>query len=280
MILLARQLEKYQLIERSIIKKYRSELWNPFIAAIKKYQLLEEGDRVAVCISGGKDSMLMAKLFQELSRHSDFPFEARYLVLDPGYRPETRKLIEENAELMRIPIEITECGIFRVAEDMAGDKPCYMCARMRRGALYSTASGMGCNKIALGHHLNDVIETVLMGMFYSSELQTMLPKVKSENFEGMELIRPLYRIKERDIIRWARYNGLSFIKCACSVTEKMEDGSSKRQEVKQLIEVLRKTNPGIEDSIFHSLHTVNTDLFPGFRAGGEEHSFLERYQGN
>ena len=214
-----RNLSPTQLIERSIQKKYRKELWTPFILAVKRYALIQAGDRVAVCVSGGKDSMLLAKLMQLLQRFSDVPFEVKFLAMDPGYAPANRRRIEENARLLGIPLEIFETDVFDVAN--AADKnPCYLCARMRRGHLYSNAMALGCNKIALGHHFNDVIETTVMAMLYGAQLQGMMPKLHSTNFEGMELIRPLYCVREDDIIAWARYNGLEFIRCACRMTEK------------------------------------------------------------
>ncbi len=273
--------EKYQLIERSIQKKYHEELWTPFIHAVKQYQLIAEGDRIAVCISGGKDSMLMAKLMQMLHSHSDFPFELVYLVMDPGYNELNRKKIESNAALLRIPVTIFESRIFDVANN-TDRSPCYLCARMRRGTLYAKAKELGCNKIALGHHLNDVIETTVMAMFYGSQLQGMLPKLHSSNFEGMELIRPLYCIREEDILTWRTYNDLEFIQCACRFTENCSicdngGGGSKRQEIKTLLKRLKRDNPSIESSIFHSIHAVNIETFPGYKAGGEVHSYLEDY---
>lgn len=278
---MSRELKPYQLIERSIVKKYRSELWAPFIEAVKRYKLISEGDRIAVCISGGKDSMLMAKLMQMLQRFSEVPFELIYLVMDPGYNPANRRKIEDNAALLNIPIEVFESNIFAVA-DRVEESPCYLCARMRRGYLYNNAKIRGCNKIALGHHMNDVIETTLLGMLYSSQLQGMMPKLKSRNFEGMELIRPLYCIREEDIIAWKRYNGLEFLQCACRFTERIHEsgdgvGDSKRQEVKALIKSLKKDNPNVEKSIFNSIHAVCTETFPGLKYGGGEHSFLDDY---
>ena len=273
--------EKYQLIERSIQKKYHEELWTPFIHAVKQYQLIAEGDRIAVCISGGKDSMLMAKLMQMLHRHSDFPFELVYLVMDPGYNELNRKKIESNAALLHIPVTIFESRIFDVANN-TDRSPCYLCARMRRGTLYAKAKELGCNKIALGHHRNDVIETTVMSMFYGSQLRGMLPKLHSSNFEGMELIRPLYCIREEDILAWRTYNDLEFIQCACRFTENCSicdngGGGSKRQEIKTLLKRLKRDNPSIESSIFHSIHAVNIETFPGYKAGGEVHSYLEDY---
>lgn len=275
---MARTLEPYQLIERSIIKKYRRELWNPFTYAIKKYELIQPGDQIAVCISGGKDSMLLAKLMQELHRHSDVPVELVFLVMDPGYSEANRRKIEANAALLHVPITVFETNIFAVANS-AGESPCYLCARMRRGHLYSKARELGCNKIALGHHFNDVIETTVLGLFYGSQLQAMMPKLHSTNFEGMELIRPLYCVHEEDIIAWARHNGLEFLQCACRFTENAGNapGASKRQEVKTLLRRLKRDSPNIEKSIFSAIHAVTLDTFPGWKTGGEAHSFLERY---
>ena len=278
---MARTLDDCQLIERSIHKKYRKELWTPFVAAVKRYALINAGDRVCVCISGGKDSMLLAKLVQLLQRCSDVPFQARYLVMDPGYSPANRRRIEENAARLRLPVEVSETDIFGVA-NAAEKNPCYLCARMRRGHLYSLARDMGCNKIALGHHFNDVIETTVMAMFYGAQLQGMMPKLHSANFPGMELIRPLYCIHEEDIIAWRNYNRLEFLQCACRFTESVSGsgagvGISKRQEVKQLLRALRRDNPDIEKSIFNAIHAVSLDTFPGWKTKGEEHSFLEGY---
>ena len=275
-----RELEKYELVERSIVKKYRKELWNPFVAAVKRYDLISAGDRIAVCISGGKDSMLLAKLMELLQKYSEVPFELVYLVMDPGYNPENRRKIEENAALLHIPITVFETDIFDVT-GRTDRNPCYLCARMRRGHLYSNARRLGCNKIALGHHLNDVIETTVMGMFYSAQMSAMLPKLHSRNFPGMELIRPLYCVREEDILAWKRYHGLEFLQCACRLTEKSEadgeENASKRKETKELIARLRRTNPNIEKSIFAAIHAVNLDTFPGTLQGGEAHSFLEDY---
>ena len=277
---MGRELSSAQLIERSIQKKYRKELWTPFILAIKRYQLIEEGDKIAVCISGGKDSMLMAKLMQILQKFSDFPFELEFLVMDPGYAPANRRKIEENAEKLQIPIHIFETDIFQVANGTEKN-PCYLCARMRRGHLYSRARALGCNKIALGHHFNDVIETTVMSMFYGAQLQGMMPKLHSTNFEGMELIRPLYCIHEDDIIAWARYNHLEFIQCACRFTEQAASADhehlSKRKTVKEMLRKMRSEDPDIEQRVFSSIHAVNIDTFPGWKAGGQEHSFLETY---
>ncbi|MCH5208344.1 MAG: tRNA 2-thiocytidine biosynthesis protein TtcA [Oscillospiraceae bacterium] len=273
-------MEPYQKVERSIITKYRHGIWNPFIEAVKRYELIQEGDKIAVCISGGKDSMLMAKLIQILLRISETPFEAVFLVMDPGYNELNRKKIESNAELLHIPITIFETNIFEVANN-TDRNPCFLCAKMRRGHLYKKAKELGCNKIALGHHFNDVIETTLMAMFYSSQLQAMIPKLHSQNFEGMELIRPLYCVHEDDILAWRRYNDLDFIQCACRFTENNaaheDGGDSKRQEIKLLIQRLRKDNPILEKSLFNSIHSVCLNTFPGYKIGHERHSFLENY---
>ena len=276
-----REMETWQKVEQSISKKFRRTIWGPFITAIKRYELIEAGDRIAVCISGGKDSMLLAKLLQMLQRHSDVPFELVYLVMDPGYNPRNRERIEENARLLNVPITVRESSIFDVA-NVTEKNPCYLCARMRRGHLYSYAKELGCSKIALGHHFSDVIETTVMGMFYGGQLQAMIPKLHSKNFEGMTLIRPLYCVHEDDILAWKRYNGLEFIQCACRFTESRdasEDGigESKRQEIKQLIRDLKQKNPNIEKSIFRSLHNLSLDTFPGYKTDGVEHSFLERF---
>ncbi len=278
---MARELTFNQTAERSIIKKYRKDIWNPFIAAVKRYELIDAGDKIAVCISGGKDSMLMAKLIQQLARTSEVPFEAVYLVMDPGYNPENRKKIEDNAKLLEVPVTIFETDIFDVA-DSVDSSPCYLCARMRRGHLYAKAKELGCNKIALGHHLNDVIETTLMGMMYGSQIQGMLPRLKSTNFEGMELIRPMFCIREESIISWARYNSLEFIACACKFTENAAKAQfeelSKRKETKELIKNLSKTNPDIEHNLFMSLHNVSLDTLIEYKQNGERHSFLERFE--
>lgn len=279
---MSRELEAWQKVEQSIQKKFRKTIWAPFITAVNQYELIQAGDRIAVCISGGKDSMLLAKLMQMLQRHSEVPFELVYLVMDPGYNEKNRRKIEENAALLRVPVTIFETDIFDVANSVC-KSPCYLCARMRRGYLYSRAQALGCNKIALGHHFSDVIETTVMGMFYGGQLQGMMPRLRSTNFEGMELIRPLYCVHEDDIRAWVRYNGLEFIQCACRFTEGIGAsgdgvGDSKRQEIKQLIRDLKQTNPNIEKSIFRSLHNLSLDTFPAFKTGGVEHSFLERFQ--
>ena len=279
---MARELTFAEEAERSITKKYRKELWRPFVNAIKTYELIRPQDKIAVCISGGKDSMLLAVLFKMLHRITEIPFELKFLVMDPGYNMANRKKIEDNAAKLEIPVTIFETEIFDIANTVPTGSPCYLCARMRRGNLYAKAKELGCNKIALGHHLNDVIETTVMAMFYSSQLQGMMPKLHSTNFEGMELIRPLYCVREEDIIAWKNYNGLDFLQCACRFTENIGlsgdgIGDSKRQEIKALIRELKKNNPLIETSIFNSLHAVNIDTFPGYKEGGERHSFLEEY---
>ena len=275
-----RELSRSALIERSIIKTYHKQLWTPFINALKQYALISPGDKIAVCISGGKDSMLLAKLMQQLHRHSDVPFELEYLVMDPGYAPANRAKIEENAEILGVPVTIFASDIFAVANG-AEKNPCYLCARMRRGALYAKAQELGCNKIALGHHRDDVIETTVMAMLYGAQLQGMMPKLHSTNFPGMELIRPLYCVREEDIIAWAKHNELSFLQCACRFTERTatagHETESKRKEVKNLIRTLRETNPDLESNIFHAIHAVNLDMFPGWKTKGEKHSFLETY---
>lgn len=271
-------MEPWELAERSITKTYRKQIWAPFIAGVKTYALIQENDRIAVCISGGKDSMLLAKLLQLLQRYSEFPFHLKFLAMDPGYSPANRQKLEENARLLHVPLRLFETDIFSVA-NKAEKNPCYLCARMRRGHLYRQAQEAGCNKIALGHHFNDVIETTVMGMFYGAQLQGMLPKLHSENFPGMELIRPMYRVHEEAILRWRNYNRLDFLQCACRFTEASQAcGGSKRQEVKELLAELKKGNPDVEKNIFTSLHSVCLDTFPGYKAEGEEHSFLERYE--
>ena len=268
-------------VEQSLQKKFRKKIWAAFTQAVKQYELVKENDRIAVCISGGKDSMLMAKLFQELHRHSDFPFEVKFIVMDPGYSTANRNVIEENARKLKIPIEIFESDIFDSVYNIE-KSPCYLCARMRRGHLYNYAKSLGCNKIALGHHYDDVIETILMGMLYGAQIQTMMPKLRSTNFEGMELIRPLYLVREDDIKAWRDYNGLHFIQCACKFTDTCttcnnEENRSKRVEIKQLIAKLKQTNPAVEKHIFKSVENVNIDTVIAWKKGGEKHHFLDSY---
>ena len=267
--------------ERSLIKKYRKQLWTPFIKALKEYHLIEDGDRIAVCISGGKDSMLMAKLFQELLRHGKRNFEAVFLVMNPGYNELNYSAVVENAKLLGIPIEVFRTEIFDIVAEQS-DSPCYLCARMRRGSLYSKAKDLGCNKIALGHHYDDVIETILMGMLYGAQIQTMMPKLHSTNFDGMELIRPMYLIREKDIIRWRDYNDLHFIQCACRLTESCAscggtEQGSKRGAVKDLIRTLTAQNPQIEKNIFRSVENVNLDTVIAYKQGRTRHHFLDSY---
>lgn len=273
-------MEKYQEIERSIIKKYRKTIWTKFVKAINEYELIKEGDRIAVCISGGKDSMLLAKCMQELYKHGKRNFELKFVVMDPGYNPYNRQVIIDNAELLNIPIEIFDTEIFDAVAGVA-DSPCYLCARMRRGYLYKYAQSIGCNKIALGHHFDDAIETILMSMLYGGEIKTMMPKLHSTNHEGMELIRPLYLVKEADIIAWKNYHDLQFIQCACRLTENCSlgdvGGGSKRQEMKVLVKKFRQTNPHIDMNIFKSVHNVNLQTIIGYRDGEKVYSFLEDY---
>lgn len=275
------KMQKYQEIERNLITKNRKTIWARFIKAVKDYELIKENDKIAVCISGGKDSMLMAKCIQELQKHGDVSFEAVYLVMDPGYKKENRELIIKNAEILNIPIVILNSDIFGCVEKI-DQSPCYLCARMRRGFLYSNAQKLGCNKIALGHHFDDVIETVLMSMFYASEIKTMPPKLKSDNFENMELIRPLYHVREKDIIAWKKSNELEFLQCACKLTEGLKNDviKSKRQETKELIKRLKEINPDIDKNIFRSIHNVNLDTIVGYRKGQKYYDFNEIYKEN
>ena len=272
--------DKAKDVERSIRKKFHRAIWSKFTAALKEYELLQENDKVAVCISGGKDSMLMAKLFQELKRHNKYPFDVVYLVMDPGYSSENREIIEKNARLLDIPITVFETNIFESVLHIE-KSPCYICARMRRGYLYSKAKELGCNKIALGHHFDDVIETTLMGMLYSGQMQAMMPKLHSTNFEGMELIRPLYLVHEKDIKHWRDYNDLHFLQCACKFTDTCTscnpDNASKRQETKRIIAELEKTNPQIKNNIYKSIQSVNLDTLIGYKQNGIKHSFLEQF---
>ncbi len=271
-------MERYEEIERSIIKKYRKTIWSKFISAIKEYKLIEDNDKIAVCISGGKDSMLMAKCMQHLQKYSDIKFETEYIVMDPGYNEANRQQIIENAKILNIPVKIFNTPIFEIV-DKVDETPCYLCARMRRGYLYRNAKELGCNKIALGHHFDDVIETVLMSMLYAAEIKTMMPKLKSTNHEGMELIRPMYKIREEDILSWKKYNNLQFIQCACRVTERIhsEGTGSKRQEMKLLIKKLTQINPNIDQNIFRSIHNINLDTLIGYRKDDKYHNFLDDY---
>lgn len=272
--------ERRKDIERSLIKKFRKPIWSKFTKAIQEYQLIQETDKIAVCISGGKDSMLMAKLFQELQRHGKIPFELVFLVMNPGYNQDNWNIIQDNAKLLGIPLTVFESDIFNIVAGV--DKnPCYLCARMRRGYLYSHAKSLGCNKIALGHHFDDVIETILMGMLYSGKIETMMPKLHSSNFEGMELIRPLYMIKEEDIKAWRDYNRLHFIQCACRFTENCAScgggRGSKRDEMKELIAMFRETSDVIENNIFKSVHNINLRTVIGYHKNEESYNFLDDY---
>ena len=260
-------------IERSIITKYRKDIYAKFTKAVREYELINENDKVAVCISGGKDSFLLAKLLQELQKHGKVKFDIEFITMNPGYRKENMDLIIENSKKLNIPLKVFESDIFSVVEKTGST--CYLCARMRRGYLYSKAKELGCNKIALGHHFDDVIETTLLNMFYGAEIKTMLPKLHSSNFEGMELIRPMYLIKEKDIISWAKNNNLSFLRCACKIEEKGLD--SKRLEMKKLIDEFRKQNKNIDKNIFTSMENINMDVILGYRKNNEKHSFLEEY---
>ena len=277
-------MEEYRVIEQSIIKQFRRSIWRPFTRALNDYELIREGDRIAVCISGGKDSMLLAKCMQEIKRHGKMNFELEFLVMDPGYHPENRKLIEENAEKLNIPIHIFDSDIFNIVVDVE-QSPCYLCARMRRGYLYAHAKELGCNKIALGHHFDDAIETILMSVLYGGQFNTMMPKLWSTNFPGMELIRPLYLVKEEAILAWKDFNGLRFLQCACRFTEQIarekneEEGvhSSKRQEVKELIRELKKINPYVDTNIFRSAENVNLDACIGYVQKGKRRRFTDEY---
>ena len=272
-------MEEYKEIERSIIKKYRKEIWSLFVRAVSDYNLIKENDNVMVCISGGKDSFLLAKCIQELERHGKFKFNAKYVVMNPGYSEENVKLIKKNAQLLNVPIEIFNSDIFNVSLKLNEQSPCYLCAKMRRGFLYSKAKELGCNKIALGHHFDDVIETTLLSMFYGSEVKTMMPKLHSDNFKGLELIRPLFLVKEHSIIMWKNFNNLNFLNCACKFTEKnhIVNKNSKRIEMKQLISNLRKVNPEVDHNIFKALDNVNMNCILGFTKNGEKFSFLDDY---
>ena len=277
----AREEDFSKQVEESIRKKFRKKVWCKFTKAINEYELVKEGDCIAVCISGGKDSMLMAKLFQELKHHNKFDFKVKFIVMDPGYSPANRKVIEENAKRLNIPITIFESDIFDSVYHVE-KSPCYLCARMRRGHLYNYAKEMGCNKIALGHHYDDVIETILMGMLYGAQIQTMMPKLHSTNFEGMELIRPLYLIREDDIKAWRDYNDLHFIQCACKFTDTCttcnnEENRSKRVEIKELIKELKKVNPFVEGNIFKSVENVHLETIVAYKQNGEKHHFLDTY---
>ena len=276
-------MEKCLEIERSIITKYRKDIWSKFVKAVSNYKLIEENDKIMVCISGGKDSFLLAKCVQELQKHGNVKFEACYVVMDPGYKDINRNLIESNAKLLNVPIEIFNSDIFEVVDTTNFKSPCYLCARMRRGYLYNKAKELGCNKIALGHHFNDVIETTLLSMFYGAETKTMMPKLHSDNFENVELIRPLFYVKEDSIISWKNYNDLTFINCACRFTElcsTQREDASKRLEVKKLIKEMKKVNPTVDKNIFTALENVNMNCIIGWHKDGQQYSFLDEYDKN
>lgn len=274
-------MEEYKEIEKSIIKKYRKKIWGRFVRAVTDYQMIEENDHIAVCISGGKDSFLLAKCMQELKRHGKINFDLKFIVMDPGYNKNNRALIIKNAEKMNIPITIFESNIFDSVSALTEGNPCYLCARMRRGFLYSKAKELGCNKIALGHHFDDVIETILLSMFYGGEIKTMMPKLHSTNFENMELIRPLYYVKEHDIIAFQKTNNLEFLNCACRFTEHTETidpSMSKRLEMKTLIHEMRQKSDYVDINIFKSIENVNLDAVIAYRQNGTKHSFLDDYK--
>ena len=272
-------MEKYEEVERSIIKKFRKEIWCKFTKAIRDYKLINENDKVMVCISGGKDSFLLAKCIQELKKHGKIHFDAKFVSMNPGYKDENKELILSNAKLLNIPIEMFETDIFAVTDKISHDNPCYLCARMRRGHLYNKAKELGCNKIVLGHHFDDIIETTLLSLFYGAEIKTMMPKLHSDNFLGLELIRPMCYIKEKDIIAWKDYHELKFLNCACSFTEKCEidENVSKRKEIKKLINDLRKTNHDVDRNIFKAMDNVNLECVLGTKKDGTYTSFLDHY---
>lgn len=272
-------MERYREIEKSIIKKFRKEIWSKFVKAVKEYELIQENDKIMVCISGGKDSFLLAKCMEEILRHGKFKFDLKFVVMDPGYTDKNLEYIKENSKILNLDIEIFKSDIFDVTDKISKENPCYLCARMRRGCLYNKARELGCNKIALGHHFNDVIETTLLSMFYGAEVKTMMPKLHSDNFEGLELIRPLYLVREKDIISWTKYNDLKFLNCACHFTESSSKNEtlSKRLEIKRLIENMLKTNKNVDYNIFKSLDNVNLDCVLSYKKNKEVHSFLDEY---
>ena len=273
---MSRDMNDARRMEQALLTDMREQIWRPFMRAVRSYALLAPGDRVAVCVSGGKDSMLLAKLMQMLQRHSETPFEAVNLIMDPGYSPANRAKIEENARRLELPYTLFESDVFDVAAAQDA-RPCFLCARMRRGCLYKKARELGCNKIALGHHFDDVIETTLMAMLYGGQIQAMPPRLRARNFPGMELIRPLYRVREADILAWRDAFALEFLRCACRLTESaaVDEGASKRQEIKRLIARLHLTNPKVEQNIFNSIHRAQLDTLVGWKQGGEWHSFTE-----
>ncbi|MDD3187004.1 MAG: ATP-binding protein [Bacilli bacterium] len=271
-------MERYKEIEKSIITKYRKDIYSRVVKGIQKYELIQENDKIMVCISGGKDSFLMAKCMEELQKHGKIQFSTEYVVMNPGYNDFNLKLIQENAKILNVPIHIFESNIFDVANTVTGN-PCYLCARMRRGHLYNKAKELGCNKIALGHHFNDFIETTLLSMFYGAEVKTMMPKLHSDNFKGIDLIRPLCFVKEESIKSWVKYNNLTFINCACRFTEKcsIDDTKGKRQEIKKLINHLKETNPKIEENIYKALENVNLNCIIGSHDENKNYSFLDNF---
>lgn len=274
-----RQLSRVQEIERTIVKTYRKDIWGRFVKAVERYELINDGDCIAVCVSGGKDSALLAKLMQIYSRCGDKKFEVKFLSMDPGYSEANRKRVEENAKILDIPLNIFSTNVFEAVDDTE-TSPCFICARMRRGHLYRRAKELGCNKIALGHHYDDVIETILMSMLYGAQVQTMMPKLVSDNVEGMELIRPLYLVREQDVIAWANYNGLEFLRCACGATQNLDNKpfSTKRAEIKKLIATLKETNPLVESNIFGSVENINLKKVIGYQKDGERRTFLDDYR--
>lgn len=271
-------MEKYQEVEHRLITGYRKKIWSKFVKAVKEFEMVQENDKIAVCISGGKDSFILAKCMQELQKHGDVPFELEFIVMDPGYKKENRELIEKNAKLLNIPIHIFESDIFEIVTDIK-DSPCYLCARMRRGCLYSEAQKLGCNKIALGHHFDDVIETILMSILYGGEVKTMMPKLHSTNFENMELIRPLYYVKEENIIAWKNYHELTFLNCACKFTEMTnnKEAESKRKEMKELIASLREKNQFVDNNIMKSVYNINLNTIIGYHKDDINYNFLDDY---
>lgn len=276
-----RELQPYEIIERDLVKRYRKTIWRMFVRGVQEYEMISPGDKIAVCISGGKDSMLLAKLMQEIKWHNQMDFELVFLMMDPGYNEDNRRQIEKNADFLQIPLHIFETQIFNSVVDIK-DSPCYLCARMRRGYLYENAKSLGCNKIALGHHFDDIIETTLMGMLYGAQIQTMMPKLKSTNHPGMELIRPMCYVKEADICKWRDDNKLTFIQCACRFTEEYEHsadgiGASKRQEMKKLIETMRQINPNVDINIYRSMENVNLSTILAYKKHGIKHSFVDEY---
>ncbi len=275
-----KQLSRVREIERTIVKTYRKDIWGRFVKAVERYELIKDGDCIAVCVSGGKDSALLAKLIQLYQRYGVKKFEVKFLSMDPGYSEFNRQRVESNARLLDIPLEIFSTNVFEAVDDTSAS-PCFICARMRRGYLYRRAKELGCNKIALGHHYDDVIETILMSMLYGAQVQTMMPKLPSDNVEGMELIRPLYLVRERDVIAWADYNGLEFLRCACSATQNPDNKAftTKRAEIKKLIATLKETNPLVESNIFGSVENVDLRKIIGYRKDGQRRTFLDDYPG-